>query len=612
MFSALNIPKKLALAFVMICASAAIMMAVFGVNIWMISASTDRNNLSQSIHAKALSLETALLRQNSQFRGFMVTADPSYLKSYYEARDDYDRTSVVLEKLLTEPAKLDQVRKSREATLAWRRDWGDRLIDWVRNGRRDDAQMAVRAAGPAVMITAAVLPLRAVRDAETKLISENSSRQETAITTATITLVIGGIALIGVAWTLAMLLGRIIARPIAGLTHSMAELAAGNNAVAIPDTDRRDELGDMARAVMVFRDAAVTKLADDQDRHLAIAEIGKILHRLAESDLTVRLKNLPDTFGALAEDFNDAMVRLSEAMRKVRGSVESIKTNSGEIRQAADNLSARSEKQAASVRKSAAAMGKITDMVREGASHATNANAEVAQAQHEAREGGEVVCKTIQAMNEIEQASKEIAEIISVIDGIAFQTNLLALNAGVEAARAGDAGKGFAVVASEVRALAQRAADAATDVKTRINSSTEHVKVGVQLVDETGRALNRITERVSSVSAAICAMAESSAQQSRSLIEVNAAISEIDSVTQQNAAMVEETTAASALLAKEAQELADVLGTFTVDTNVASLPGFNPVALRPAQHRQSPPPPPRSAARGAASLAAAGDDWAEF
>lgn len=272
MLKSLNIPRKLGLAFLIICATAAIVMLVFFTNISAIRSSTDRNNLSQSVHAKALALETALLRQNSQMRGFLVTGDESYLKSYNEGRDDYDRTSTELEEILVDPAQEAALLKSREETLAWRKDWSDRLIEKVKAGQRDAAEAEVRAAGKAVLTSNAVLPLREIKDAQNKLIEENSARQETAITTALFALVLGALALIGIAVVLAVMLSRIIARPIAGLTRTMTELAAGKNDVAVPDADRGDELGDMARAVLVFRDAAVAKQAAEAANARAEAE----------------------------------------------------------------------------------------------------------------------------------------------------------------------------------------------------------------------------------------------------------------------------------------------------------------------------------------------------
>lgn len=617
MFESMKIPRKLGMSFLIICASAAVMMVVFWINIAMIRSSTDRNNFSQTVHSKELTLETAILRQNSQFRGYLVTGDDSYLKSYDEARVEYDHESAELERLLTDPAKRQLLLESREKTLAWRKNWGDRLIAVVRSGQREEAQQAVRSAGKAVMVSDAVLPLRELRDAETELMKKNGARQDTALTVANITLLVGGIMLIGVAMLLARMLGRLIARPITELTRTMSQLAAGNNAASVPDTDRKDEMGDMARAVLVFRDAALAKLAADEDRQKAMAEIGDILHQLADADLTVRLHGLPEAFTGLARDFNDATSRLSGAMNTVRSSVETIKFNSAEIRQAAGDLSLRSEKQAAHLQATAAAMADITQTMQRDAMVTVSANAAMVEARTEAEQGGEVVNKAIEAMNGIDQASKEIGTIIAVIEGIAFQTNLLALNAGVEAARAGDAGRGFAVVASEVRALAQRAADAATDVKSRVLSASNQVNVGVQLVDETGRALTRIIERVASVSDSISSMTESSERQAQSLRQVNAAIGEIDSVTQENAAMVEETTAASQTLATEAESLAQAFATFKVDGATRPASSSAPVRSHAVPQRAKPAPAPvpapvRQLKTTSTMTMPAEDDWSEF
>jgi methyl-accepting chemotaxis protein len=350
MLKSAKIPRKLGLSFTMICAMAAIVMVVFLANILMISGSTDRNNASQEIHAEVLALETALLRQNSQLRGFLVTADESYLKSYYEGRDAYDEASGKLEKVLTEPELKTALLKSREETLKWRKNWGDRLITEVKAGRQEPASEEVRRAGKAVLISDAVLPLRTIRDAQVAAIKDNSERQETAIKVAMVTLTVGGIVLLGLAITLAMMLTKLIARPITGLTKTMAQLAAGKNDVAVPDTERVDEIGDMARAVLVFRDAAVGKETDDRDRELAMAEIGRKLHDLSQSDLRARLNDLPPAFSGVARDFNAALEQLCGVMGSVRGTIDSISTSSSEIRQATNDLSKRSEQQSCSLR----------------------------------------------------------------------------------------------------------------------------------------------------------------------------------------------------------------------------------------------------------------------
>ncbi len=603
----MKIPRKLGLSFLTINATAALVMAVFLANIMMISGSTERSNFSQSIFAKALTLETSILRQNSQFRGFLVTADPTYLKSYEEGRKEFDETAAELDGLLTEPAKRAMVQEARAETLKWRRDWGDRLIAEVKAGNRDAAQEAVRGAGAAVLVSKVALPLRALRAEETKDIEAAAASQAKAIEIALIALALGTIALIGIAITLQRVLSRQIARPITGLTDVMVSLAEGRHDIIVPAANRNDELGDMARAITVFRDTAVAKVVDDRDREAALTAIGGALHRLSEADLTARIRDLPPAFQTLSADYNAATTSLSGVLAGVRRSVDSIKRDTGEISHAASDLSDRSERQAASLQESASALDEITRSVGAGASAAEKASASMTAAQNEAERGGEIVRQAIGAMNGIEQASNEIAEIISLIDGIAFQTNLLALNAGVEAARAGEAGKGFAVVASEVRALAQRAADAATDVKAKVTSASTHVRTGVELVDRTGQALSRIIESVGSVSGAIDGIARSADYQAKSLGEINIAIGEMDGMTQQNAAMVEETSAAARNLVKEAEQLAASVATFAIDDHAAPPANVTRMPARRVEGRVMPAP-----AAPARRAAAGGDDWASF
>ena len=604
----MKIPRKLGLSFLTIIATAAVVMMVLFGTIMLIRQSTDRNNFAQTIYAKALTLETAILRQNSQFRGFLVTGDVTYLKSYEEARKEFDGTAAELDTLLTDPVKLRQLDTARRETLKWRRNWGDRLIGWVKAGHRDEAQQAVRDAGPAVLVSKIALPLRDLRAAETQDIESAAASQEKAILTALIALAIGGIALIGVAITLSVLLSRQIARPITLLTDAMAQLASGRHDIVV-EADRTDELGDMARAVAVFRDTAAAKVADDADREAAMTAIGGGLHRLSDADLTVRIADVPQAFRLLSDDFNTATASLSRVLGEVRGSVQSIKHNSGEINQAALDLAQRTEQEAAALQESAAALDEVTKSIREGAGAAIGASSAMAQARTEAERGGTIVRQAIDAMQGIEQASNEIAAIISLIDGIAFQTNLLALNAGVEAARAGEAGKGFAVVASEVRALAQRSADAATEVKTKVTSASTHIRAGVDLVDQTGQALSRIIDSVGAVSGSIDSIAQSSDHQAKSLGQINVAIGEMDQMTQENAAMVEQTSAAARQLVAEAQQLAASVATFEIDGQ-APAPASAPADYRPARSRPAaaaprpaPIPAPRRVANG---------DWDAF
>ncbi|WP_081095038.1 methyl-accepting chemotaxis protein [Erythrobacter donghaensis] len=565
MLDRMNIPRRLGFAFVVLNVVAAAVMIACGVSLAMISSVTARNTESQAILANVLGLETALLRQNSQLRGFLVTADQSYLKSYYEGRDDYDRMSAELEgQLAADPALQDKVRLSREETLKWRRDWGDRYVALVKAGNRDGAQTAIRAAGKKVLVSDAVNPLRDIRDAQHDAIETQSARQESVITLAWVALGLGAAILMGLALVLARALTRSIARPIVDLTRAVTGLSKGATDVDIPGTTRGDELGAMAQAMLVFRDAAIERQRAVAEREEAVARIGQHLAAVARSDLTVRLTGMPPAFQSLASDFNEALERLSGAMGAVNESIGAINLTSSEIEHAMTDLASRSEDQAARLQLSSSTMLSLSANIEANASLAVGVSGSMRDARQEAETGGAVVGRAIQAMGQIETASEEISEITAMIDNIAFQTNLLALNAGVEAARAGEAGKGFSVVASEVRALSMRATEAASEIKKRVEAVGVHVQTGVSLVHETGSALETIIARVGEVTEAVTRIADAVSEQSVALRNVSETIGAMDKMTQQNAAMVEETNAATKNLNHEARQLAGTFAGFRI------------------------------------------------
>ncbi|MCM0000914.1 MAG: CHASE3 domain-containing protein, partial [Erythrobacter sp.] len=310
MLDRMNIPRRLGASFVLLNVVAAAVMVACAVSLAMISSVTAKNTASQEILADVLLLETSLLRQNSQLRGYLVTADQSYLKSYYEGRDDYDKASQQLEAALAGSPLAQKVRTSRDETLKWRRDWGDKYVGVVKAGNRDAAQAAIRAAGKKVLVSDAVNPLRDIRDAQHTAIEAQSAWQATAMTMAWAALGLGAAILIGLALVLARGLTRSIARPIVDLTRAVTDLSKGSTDVVIPGTTRGDELGAMAQAMLVFRDAAIERQRAVAEREEAVARIGQHLAAVARSDLTVRLTGMPPAFQSLASDFNEALERL--------------------------------------------------------------------------------------------------------------------------------------------------------------------------------------------------------------------------------------------------------------------------------------------------------------
>ena len=392
------------------------------------------------------------------------------------------------------------------------------------------------------------------------------------------------------------------------LDHLIHALVAPGWQALLPWKRRQArQLSLLVRTAMIDMDVAVSTyfVSESSEREQMLTQIGGALERLAEGDLTVRMENLPAKFKVAETHFNAALDKLQQTITGVASGIEAISTSSAEIRSASDDLARRNERQAANLEETAAAMDQATHSMASSAGSAGEIHASISQAHVEATEGGEVVLKAIAAMAQIEQSSQQIAQIIGVIDGIAFQTNLLALNAGVEAARAGDSGKGFAVVANEVRALAQRTADAARDIKGLITTSSQQVETGVDLVGETGKLLERIVARVGEINVTVASLADAATAQAANLKQVNAAVGEMDRMTQQNAAMVEQSTAASRSLADEAHNLLGLVTQFSAGQDEA---GAKPPVTRPRRAAAA----PAVAGNLALKEPVGDDDWNEF
>jgi methyl-accepting chemotaxis protein len=399
--------------------------------------------------------------------------------------------------------------------------------------------------------------------------------------------VVAGVIFAGI---LIMISRAAIVRPVLNLAGDMRRLAAGQNDITVSGAGRADEIGEMAKSVEVFRQSGIERarleaeaagFQQELDRKLrdmeaafevagreqkAVVDVmAKGLASLAGGDLSTRIAaQVASDYIALKNDFNAAAAGLEDAIRTISAVAGQIGSGTQEIASASNDLSRRTEQQAASLEETAAALDEIAATVRQTADGATRATAEVASARTDAERSGQVVGQAVSAMGAIEDSSRQITQIIGVIDEIAFQTNLLALNAGVEAARAGDAGRGFAVVAQEVRALAQRSAEAAKEIKTLISTSSQQVDAGVNLVGQTGEALNRIVGRVAAIDDLVRQISSSSQEQASGLAEVNTAVNHMDQVVQQNAAMVEQATAATHSLKGETAQLVSLVGRFKI------------------------------------------------
>ncbi|NRB19859.1 MAG: HAMP domain-containing protein [Rhodobacteraceae bacterium] len=455
-------------------------------------------------------------------------------------------------------------------------------------------------------------------------VRENIQTSLTASNVLTRNILIG-VALAGLGMMLVVLFTtRTITRPIAEICKDMEAVSAGDLDGEITSAERGDELGKIGQTLVSLRDdlkrarsAEEQRSVQQQEQQQVVEKLSHGLDDLAKGDFSRPLvEPFPADHEQLRSDFNRTLKTLSSTIVEVISSAASIRSGATEINRASSELSERTESQAATLEQTAAALEQMTASVKSAADGAHSVEAIVNQAKTEAIESDKVVRHAVSAMTEIEKSSRHIGQIIGVIDDIAFQTNLLALNAGVEAARAGEAGRGFAVVASEVRALAQRSSDAAMEIKTLIVDSSKQVEHGVDLVGKAGEALNSIVTRVGHISQLVSEIAVGSAEQSTGLDEINMGVTQLDQVTQQNAAMVEEATAASHLLNTDASKLADLVAHFNIDGNKSRQGNSKPALanVAPAAHGtgwdSEPERPPRARAVNEASPSK--DVWENF
>jgi methyl-accepting chemotaxis protein len=531
--------------------------------------------LLKSVNDKGLQASMLTMRRHE--KDFIMRRDAKYVAKHAEERAAFAQT----------PAEKFGGAANQATILKALDDYGKAFQDY--------AAIAETEAAASTGVSEAFAAVEPVFDQMAAGIAADKAKAEAESagalrTTRTVAIAAIVAAIAAIAATV-LLIGRSIARPIVATTKSMTLLAGGDTVSTIPYAGRRDEIGEMAGAVEVFRQAAIAnrRLEAEAAENRARAEAERIrlqdeaeaaaqarlqqataglaggLRRLAGGDLSFQLTEpFAADFEQLRHDLNSAVAQLGETLGAVSLSSGSIDDGSREISVSADDLSKRTEQQAASLEETAAALDQITANVANSTKRAEEARHVAGEANRSAAKSGEIVAGAIEAMKRIEHSSGQISNIIGVIDEIAFQTNLLALNAGVEAARAGEAGKGFAVVAQEVRELAQRSAQAAREIKELIRNSSTEVEGGVRLVQDTGASLQAIGVHVATINQHMDAIAVSAREQSVGLNEVNTAVNQMDQVTQRNAAMVEETNAASASLATEAVRLREQISRFVL------------------------------------------------
>lgn len=398
-------------------------------------------------------------------------------------------------------------------------------------------------------------------------------------------LIIAAAAFLAMAGGSAFILRRLMGIPLAKVASELTTIASGNYQSEVIYATRRDDVGLICRNIDALKEKLLEGQNAEAERQAAqeqqadiVTKLSDGLKNLADGDLTQRIEQpFTDEYEGLRSNFNNTVGKMTNIIGTVVDNASRIRAGASEISQSSDDLSRRTESQAATLEETAAAMEELTVSVRSAADSARSVETIVKDAKTTAENSDTVVSDAVTAMGKIETSSSKISQIITVIDDISFQTNLLALNAGVEAARAGEAGRGFAVVASEVRALAQRSSDAAGEIKGLISESAQHVHQGVDLVGRAGGELKKITERVGEISNHISGIASGAAEQATTLAEINTGVSQLDQVTQQNAAMVEEATAASQLLNNDAVSLAQHVSVFKTD---GAAPAATPAAPR--------------------------------
>ncbi len=608
--------------------------------------SVTHNLLIMGIVEETGKLADVVTGANLAVKNFLLTGNRDFVKTYEELSAQFDAEAAKLAELIGDSAGEQSATFTEAQALI--NDWRSTVIARQIHAMRDPATVefarAIEVTGEGTQKLEAfrgkLMDVTSALDEQAVIALEE---QATALGSVETISLFAAFAVALAAVVLGVLNFQLISRPLGKLAEILSRLADGDLDVE-PLKLGKDEIGRMADTVQVFRDAAISnrRLEDEAEKNRQRAEAERVatqqrieqeaaerlriataglaagLQKLAGGDLSFQLTEpfAPD-FEPLREDFNRSVAQLNSTLTSVINGISNIENNSNEISASANDLSRRTEQQAAALEQSAAAVEEITANVSNSTKRTEEARGVASHANEAAQQSSEIAAHAEEAMRRIEASSQQISSIIGVIDEIAFQTNLLALNAGVEAARAGDAGKGFAVVAQEVRELAQRSANAAKEIKELISSSTGEVVNGVELVRKVSHALGTIGGYITEMNVHMDSISVSAREQSTGLVEVNQAVSSMDQTTQQNAAMVEQSTAASAALANEAQKLNELVSQFTLD-QVSSVQAGALHEVARVMARSAPETPinreamPARRSTTQAAAVAIGQSWEEF